>query len=100
MVANFLKDQITRFYKVPTSDTPKHLIMFRYNAEILERICTNPGMRQNVNTQSIGSVMASLGFPSAHRRKGNGWWVVEKDGIELKNDAAFDPGSDVFPDKE
>lgn len=97
MVANFLKDQITRFYKVPTADTPKNLIKFRYNSEILERICTNPAMRQNVNTQSIGSVMASLGFPSAHRRKGNGWWVVEKDGIELKNDAAFDPGIDVFP---
>lgn len=80
MVPNYAEEQIKRFYRVPTPDTSERFIKFRYTAEIVERICTNPVMRKNFEYQSIGSIMSRLGFPKAHRRKGNGWFVVEKEG--------------------
>ena len=39
--------------------------------------------------QSIGYTMSRLGFPKAHRSKGNGWWVIEKEGAEINTDALF-----------
>ena len=94
MMANYLEEQILRFYKIPDETTEKRFLKFRYNVEILERIFTNPAMRQFVGSQGIGSVMSRLGFPRAHKAKGNGWWVIEKDGTEINNYAFFDPGQD------
>ena len=76
MVPNYAEEQIKRFYRVPEPDTPKQFIKFRYTAEILERISTNPAMRSNLEHQSIGSIMSRLKFPKGHRKKGNGWYVV------------------------
>ena len=39
--------------------------------------------------QSIGYTMSRLGFPKAHRSKGNGWWVIEKEDAEINTDALF-----------
>ena len=91
MVPNYAEEQIKRFYRVPKADTPQQFIKFRYTAEIVERICTNPAMRKNFEHQSIGSIMARLGFPKAHRRKGNGWFVIEKEGAEIKSEAFYNP---------
>lgn len=88
MVPNYAEEQIRRFYRVPKADTAPQFIKFRYTAEIVERICTNPAMRKNFEHQSIGSIMARLGFPKAHRRKGNGWFVVEKDGGEINSESS------------
>ena len=38
---------------------------------------------------SIGSIMSRLGFPKAHRRKGNGWFVVEKEGAEINTESFY-----------
>lgn len=89
MVPNYAEEQIKRFYRVPTPDTSERFIKFRYTAEIVERICTNPVMRKNFEYQSIGSIMSRLGFPKAHRRKGNGWFVVEKEGAEINTEAFY-----------
>ena len=89
MVPNYAEEQIKRFYRAPMADTPERFIKFRYTAEIVERICTNPAMRRNFEHQSIGSIMARLGFPKAHRRKGNGWFVVEKECAEINSDSFY-----------
>ena len=87
MVSNFAEEQILRFYRVPTADTPERIIKKRYTAEIMERICTNPALRQNLSNQNIGTVMKRLGFEKTHKERGNVWFVVEKDGAEINNDS-------------
>ena len=94
MVPNYAEEQIKRFYRVPEPDTPKQFIKFRYTAEILERIGTNPAMRSNLEHQSIGSIMSRLKFPKGHRKKGNGWYVVEIEGAEQECIAKYDPEVD------
>ena len=92
MVVNLSEEQVKRFYTVPDIKKAEQYgtrLKFRYNAEIMERICTNPAMRQNITSQSIGYTMSRLGFPKAHRSKGNGWWVIEKEGAEINTDALF-----------
>ena len=93
MVTNYLEEQVLKYYRIPNKNTAAQFIKFRYNAEILERICTNPAMRQNCSNQSIGNVMSRLGFPRAHKAKGNGWWVIEMDGAEINSNAMFDPNA-------
>ena len=100
MVANYIEEQILRFYRIPDKDTPEQLIKFRYNAEILERIFTNPAMRQNFSNQSIGCVMARLGFQKAHKERGNGWWVIEKEGAQINLEAMFNHGTDTLDEEE
>ena len=70
-------------------------IKFRYSAEILERIGVNPALRQNLNNQNIGNVMKRLGFKKIHKKNGNGWAVIEKEGSEINNDAFIDPNDTV-----
>lgn len=94
MVPNYAEEQIKRFYRVPEPDTPKQFIKFRYTAEILERISTNPAMRSNLEHQSIGGIMSRLKFPKGHRKKGNGWYVVEIEGAEQECIAKYDPEVD------
>ena len=95
MVANYAEEQILRYYRVPEPDTPLQFIKFRYSAEILERIGVNPALRQNLNNQNIGNVMKRLGFKKIHKKNGNGWAVIEKEGSEINNDAFIDPNDTV-----
>ena len=95
MVANYAEEQILRYYRVPEPDTPIQFIKFRYSAEILERIGVNPALRQNLNNQNIGNVMKRLGFKKIHKKNGNGWAVIEKEGSEINNDSFIDPNDTV-----
>ncbi len=95
MVANYAEEQILKYYKVPEADTPLEYIKFRYTAEILERIGSNPALRQNLNSHNIGAVMSRLGFKKIHKEHGNGWAVIEKDPIELNSDSAINPTDTV-----
>ena len=91
MVANYAEEQILRFYRVPRPDTDPKFIRFRYSAEILERIGSNPALRQNLNNHNIGKMMSQLGFRQVHKMKGNGWLVIEKDGAEINTDSFYNP---------
>lgn len=91
MVANYAEEQILRFYRVPRPDTDPQFVRFRYSAEILERIGSNPALRQNLNNHNIGKVMSQLGFRQVHKMKGNGWLVIEKDGAEINTDSFYNP---------
>ena len=95
LLANYAEEQILRFYRVPEPDTPIQFIKFRYSAEILEKIGVNPALRQNLNNQNIGNVMKRLGFKKIHKKNGNGWAVIEKEGSEINNDAFIDPNDTV-----
>ena len=46
---------------------------------------------------TIGNVMKRLGFKKIHKKNGNGWAVIEKEGSEINNDAFIDP-TDTFED--
>lgn len=89
MVANYAEEQILRYYRVPCESTNPACIKFRYSAEILERIGGCPALRQNLNSQNIGAVMARLGFPKVHKKGGNGWAVIEKESMEIISDATL-----------
>lgn len=91
MVANYAEEQILRYYRIPDESTELSCTKFLTNAEILDKIATNPVLRQNLSNQSIGSVMARLGFKSIHRRTGNCWHVVEKEGFDIANYSRYDP---------
>ena len=95
MVANYAEEQILKYYKVPLPETPLEYIKFRYSAEILERIGMNPALRQNLNNQNIGNVMKRLGFKKIHKKNGNGWAVIEKEGCEINREAFIDPSDTV-----
>ena len=58
---------------------------------ILEKIGVNPALRQNLSNQNIGNVMKRLGFKKIHKKNGNGWAVIEKEGCEINSDAVIDP---------
>ena len=55
----------------------------------------DPALRQNLNNQNIGNVMKRLGFKKIHKKNGNGWAVIEKEGSEINNDAFIDPNDTV-----
>ena len=46
--------------------------------------------------QSIGYTMSRLGFPKAHRSKGNGWWVIEERGCRDQYRCALFYGGCTF----
>ena len=48
-----------------------------------------------MNNQNIGNVMKRLGFKKIHKKNGNGWAVIEKEGSEINNDAFIDPNDTV-----
>ena len=91
MVSNFAEEQILRFFRIPDESTEPRFIKSVTTAEIMEKICTNPALRQNMSNQSIGSIMARLGFKSEHRRTGNFWLVVEKSGAEVAQYSNYNP---------
>ena len=45
--------------------------------------CPSPEPEQ---PESIGNVMKRLGFKKIHKKNGNGWAVIEKEGSEINND--------------
>ena len=55
----------------------------------------DPALRQNLNNQNIGNVMKRLGFKKIHKKNGNGWAVIEKEGSEINNDSFIDPTDTV-----
>lgn len=55
----------------------------------------DPALRQNLNNQNIGNVMKRLGFKKIHKKNGNGWAVIEKEGSEINNDSFIDPNDTV-----
>ena len=55
----------------------------------------DPALRQNLNNQNIGNVMKRLGFKKIHKKNGNGWAVIEKEGSEINSDAFIDPNDTV-----
>ena len=91
MVSNFAEEQILRFFRIPDESTEPRFIKSVTTAEIMEKICTNPALRQNMSNQSIGSIMARLGFKSEHGRTGNFWLVVEKSGAEVAQYSNYNP---------
>lgn len=93
MVANYAEEQILRFFRIPDDKTPDRFVKMLTNAEILDKIATNPVLRQNMSNQSIGSVMSRLGFKYVHRRTGNCWLVVEKSGPEVAEYSNYDKNS-------
>ena len=55
----------------------------------------DPALRQNLNNQNIGNVMKRLRFKKIHKKNGNGWAVIEKEGSEINNDSFIDPNDTV-----
>ena len=55
------------------------------------------GVKPKVNVvlegdnQMLDEVMKRLGFKKIHKKNGNGWAVIEKEGSEINNDAFIDP---------
>ena len=39
--------------------------------------------------------MKRLGFKKIHKKNGNGWAVIEKEGSEINNDSFIDPNDTV-----
>ncbi|MGN8653184.1 hypothetical protein [Segatella copri] len=60
----------------------------------IRRYC-HPALRQNLSNQNIGNVMKRLGFKKIHKKNGNGWAVIEKEGSEINNDSFIDPSDTV-----
>lgn len=55
----------------------------------------DPALRQSLNNQNIDNVMKRLGFKKIHKKNGNGWAVIEKEGSEINNDSFIDPNDTV-----
>lgn len=103
MVNNYLEELIRRFYRLPTEEDKSTLncnMKFATTADILDRICINPVFRQEFVNKDIIIVMKRLGFERIHRKKMDGYWVVEKDGREMAIEASFRPGEDNLVETE
>lgn len=95
MVNNYLEELIRRFYRLPTEQDENNCnLKFVTNADILDRICTNPVFRQEFAKKDIMQAMAKLGFKRKHRRDKDGYWVVERDGRDMAIESGFILGED------
>ena len=70
-----LAERFARFYRVPTTDEPGewHTVTELYDR--FRRRC--PAAGRGLSLQTFGREVRSLGFPTAHRRRGNCYRVVE-----------------------
>ena len=70
-----LAERFARFYRVPTTDEPGewHTVTELYDR--FRRRC--PAAVRGLSLQTFGREVRSLGFPTAHRRRGNCYCVVE-----------------------
>ncbi len=91
MVANFMVDQILRYYEVPLPNTNTMYIKFRYGAEIMERIGGSPALSRSLNFQNLAGIMEQLGFKKIRRSKGWGWLVLEKEPCQMNTEAVCSP---------
>jgi|GEM_PF-802299 len=78
----------------PLADFLKPTYMFQLDFDHVKK-GEDPALRQNLNNQNIGNVMKRLGFKKIHKKNGNGWAVIEKDGSEINNDGFIDPNDTV-----
>ena len=86
-----LVSNLRRAIHSPTSQTT---YMFLLDFDHVKK-GEDPALRQNLNNQNIGNVMKRLGFKKIHKKNGNGWAVIEKEGSEINNDAFVDPNDTV-----
>jgi len=105
MVNNYLEELIKKYYRVPEStDRDNPNLKFVTSADMLDKISTNSVFRQTFSNKDVSIVMDRLGFTKQHRRNGNGWWVVEKEGMVINMEAGFGYEREdrlvVFPDQE
>ena len=80
----------------PLADFLKPTYMFQLDFDHVKKE-EDPALRQNLNNLNIGNVMKRLGFKKIHKKNGNGWAVIEKEGSEINNDSFIDP-SDTMED--
>ena len=90
MENNYIVELILKYYRVPTSeDKSNPNLKFVTDSDNLDRISMNPVLRQSFSNRDIAAIMDNLGFKKQHRRNGNGWWVVEKEGMVINMEAGF-----------
>jgi len=82
------------FGEPSTRRLPQTTYMFQLDFDHVKK-GEDPALRQNLNNQNIGNVMKRLGFKKIHKKNGNGWAVIEKEGSEINNDAFIDPNDTV-----
>ena len=70
-----LAERFARFYRLPTTDAPGewHTVTELYDR--FRRRC--PAAVRGLSLQTFGREVRSLGFPAAHRKRGNCYRVVE-----------------------
>ena len=78
----------------PLVDFLKPTYMFQLDFDHVKKE-EDPALRQNLNNLNIGNVMKRLGFKKIHKKNGNGWAVIEKEGSEINNDSFIDPNDTV-----
>ena len=86
--------QVKQGYGRQLADFLKPTYMFQLDFDHVKK-GEDPTLRQNLNNQNIGNVMKRLGFKKIHKKNGNGWAVIEKEGSEINNDAFIDPNDTV-----
>ena len=71
-----LAERFSRFFRLPTTDAPGewHTVTELYDR--FRRRC--PAAVRGLSLQTFGREVRSLGFPAAHRRRGNCYRVVEE----------------------
>lgn len=90
MVNNYLDELIKKYYRVPEStDRSNPNLKFVTAADIIDKISTNAVFRQTLSNKDVSITMNRLGFTKQHRRNGNGWWVIEKEGLVINLEAGF-----------
>ncbi|MBW0022681.1 hypothetical protein V7T09_12725 [Segatella copri] len=82
------------FGEPSTRRLPQTTYMFQLDFDHVKK-GEDPALCQNLNNQNIGNVMKRLGFKKIHKKNGNGWAVIEKEGSEINNDAFIDPNDTV-----
>ena len=90
MENNYIVELILKYYRVPAlGDKNNPNLKFLTASDILDRISMNPVFRQSFSNRDIAAIMDSLGFKKQHRRIGNGWRVIEKEGMVINMEAGF-----------
>lgn len=87
MVNDYISERILKFYKVPDPGTKLEFQKFVTASDVLDRICCAPMLRMDFSSKDINKKMNDLGFPSKHRRTGNGWYVIEYRGDEIERNS-------------
>ena len=105
MVNNYVEELIKKYYRVPESiDRDNPNLKFVTAADMIDKISTNSVFRQTFSNKDVSVIMNRLRFTKQHRRNGNGWWVIEKEGMVINMEAGFGYEQEdrlvVFPNQE